>query len=144
MDDPQDVNSELESFREKWRAEVRAKNTATSGSQQQETVPQPTTAGSHVESSKFNIPRPPRSTHLSSGKPRVADTDEDHVQDRVFDEQAPVEVVREEAKDANKEPVSALEHYELAVEKEGMGRLGESLTLYRKAFRVRIDLCLAR
>lgn len=33
-------------------------------------------------------------------------------------------------------PESALEHYEKAVEKETQGSLGESLSLYRKAFRV--------
>lgn len=33
-------------------------------------------------------------------------------------------------------PESALEHYERAVEKETQGSLGESLSLYRKAFRV--------
>lgn len=33
-------------------------------------------------------------------------------------------------------PGSALEHYERAAEKESEGKLGESLRLYRKAFRV--------
>lgn len=136
MDASQDVNSELESFREKWRAEVRAKSTTAPGSQQQP-APHPTAVGNHAETSKTNIFRPPRSGHLSSGKPRVEDTDEDYVQARVFDEPAPVQPVRHDDKGVRKEPVSALEHYELAVEKEGMGRLGESLTLYRKAFRVR-------
>ena len=35
-----------------------------------------------------------------------------------------------------REPRSALEHYECAVEKECVGRLGESVNLYRKAFKV--------
>ena len=34
------------------------------------------------------------------------------------------------------EPQSALEHYERAVERESEGSLGESLSLYRKAYRV--------
>ena len=34
------------------------------------------------------------------------------------------------------EPRSALEHYERAVEKECLGSLGESVSLYRKAFKV--------
>ena len=34
------------------------------------------------------------------------------------------------------EPSSALEHYEKAVEREIEGKLGDSLKLYRKAFRV--------
>lgn len=37
---------------------------------------------------------------------------------------------------AGQEPRSALEHYEKAVEKESEGRLGDSLSLYRKAFKV--------
>ena len=36
------------------------------------------------------------------------------------------------------EPSSALEHYEWAVERETEGNLGDSLTHYRKAYRVRL------
>lgn len=35
-----------------------------------------------------------------------------------------------------KEPKSALEHYEKAIEREDQGNLGDSLKLYRQAFRV--------
>lgn len=35
-----------------------------------------------------------------------------------------------------KEPVSALDHYEKAVERESQGNLGDSVGLYRKAFKV--------
>ena len=35
------------------------------------------------------------------------------------------------------EPISALEHYERAVERETEGNLGDSLNHYRKAYRVR-------
>lgn len=38
-----------------------------------------------------------------------------------------------------REPHSALDHYELAVERESEGSLGDSLNHYRKAYRVRID-----
>jgi F-box protein 9 len=38
------------------------------------------------------------------------------------------------------EPVSALEHYEKAVEREVAGKLGDSLSLYRKAFRVGLSV----
>ena len=41
--------------------------------------------------------------------------------------------------DSQREPSSALEHYERAVERESEGSLGDSLTLYRKAFRVGIQ-----
>lgn len=39
-------------------------------------------------------------------------------------------------KEPQKEPSSALEHFEKAVEKEAQGSLGDSLSLYRKAYRV--------
>lgn len=38
--------------------------------------------------------------------------------------------------DKQREPRTALEHYEQAVEKEGLGSLGDSVRLYRKAFRL--------
>ena len=37
------------------------------------------------------------------------------------------------------EPTSALEHYEKAVEREDQGNLGDSLKLYRQAYRVIFD-----
>ena len=39
-----------------------------------------------------------------------------------------------------REPRSALDHYELAVERESEGSLGDSLSHYRKAYRVRAYL----
>lgn len=125
-----DANPELESFREQWRAEVRARNPAASGTQQR------LTTSDHAESSRATIARSSRPTHLSSGKPKVHDTDEDYVEARTFDALESEEVVQQEG-DVNKEPVTALEHYEQAVEKEAQGSLGDSLHLYRRAFRVR-------
>ncbi|KUI70331.1 F-box protein pof7 [Cytospora mali] len=124
-----DVNPDLESFREQWRAEVRARNSAASGSQQQ------LTTSGHAESSRENAPRLSRSTHLSSGKPRFQDTDEDYVEARTFDVPDPAQVAKQEDH-GKKEPVTALEHYERAVEKEEQGSLGDSLQLYRRAFRM--------
>ena len=37
---------------------------------------------------------------------------------------------------SSRQPQTALEHYEKAVEREGQGSLGDSLNLYRKAFRM--------
>lgn len=126
-----DSNPDLESFREQWRAEVRARNPAVPESQQQ------STAGSHEGASGTTAPRPPRPTQLSSGKPRVLDTDEDYVETRTFDAPESVQVAKHDDQEI-REPVTALEHYERAVEKEDQGSLGDSLQLYRRAFRVRI------
>ena len=131
-----DVNPELESFREQWRAEVRARNPAAPEAQQH-----PTT-GSHGEASGTTAPasRPPRPAHLSSGKPRVLDTDEDYVETRTFDAPDSAQLAKH-VEQRGGEPVTALEHYERAVEKEEQGSLGDSLDLYRRAFRVRKIPC---
>lgn len=140
MDDPQDFNPELESFREQWRAEVRARNPAASGSHQQSS-----TSTNHAGlSQRTAAPGPPPrpTTHLSSGKPKTLDTDEDYVAPLAFDDPEPIQPLqsdqptRQKGKE-NGEPVTALDHYERAVEKESQGSLGDSLMLYRKAFRVR-------
>lgn len=131
-----DTNPDLESFREQWRAEVRARNAGSSGAQQRST-----TSG-HAESFRASAPRASRTTNLSSGKPRIQDTDEDYVETRTFDSPEPSQEVKQDDQ-GNNEPVTALEHYERAVEKEDQGSLGDSLQLYRRAFRVRIPSILS-
>ncbi|KAI3399817.1 hypothetical protein diail_5614 [Diaporthe ilicicola] len=128
--DPQEANPELESFREKWRAEVRARNTASSGSQQQAS-----SSNSHANVSQPTASLPPRAAHLSAGKAKVLDTDDDFVQATVFDDTGPQPAARQVEREVA-DPVTALDHYEHAVEKEGQGSLGDSLRLYRKAFRM--------
>lgn len=134
--DSQEANPELESFREKWRAEVRARNTASSGSQQQASA-----NNSHANSSHPTTSLPPRSTHLNAGKAKVLDTDDDYVQERVFDDAEPQPAARQAEQEVT-DPVTALEHYEHAAAREAEGSLGDSLRLYRKAFRVRITVFL--
>lgn len=138
MNAPNDANPELESFREQWRAEVRARKPVASSSHQQTSA-----NNGHVGSSKKSAPPgPPRpATLLSSGKPRVTESDEseDEVEPQAFDVPAPTKPAPQTAKE-NEEPVTALDHYERAVEKETQGSLGDSLMLYRRAFRVRLTL----
>lgn len=137
MDPPTDINPELESFREQWRAEVRAKRPTASGSQHQSS----TTASSHAEPSrKTTAPGPPPrlTAPMSSAKPKALETDEVYDEPPVFDDPEPVQSVQPipQKDKENEEPVTALDHYERAVEKESQGSLGDSLMLYRKAFRV--------
>ncbi|KAL1888687.1 hypothetical protein Sste5346_009392 [Sporothrix stenoceras] len=97
---------------------------------------------------------------LSSGKkPLVLENDDDYAPPRAFDDvhepktvqtvgltaaTAPEEASTavkaahpaEDRPKAKQEPVSALEHYERAVEKEALGSLGDSLRHYRTAFRM--------
>ncbi|CAG8956854.1 hypothetical protein HYFRA_00012309 [Hymenoscyphus fraxineus] len=122
MEDP---NPELERFRQQWREEVSAK--AQAGSK----APKASTRGSL----KF----PPVSQSSVGKAPKPSNDDDDHepyqsiaalpggrIEDAVHGGDDPL----------RKEPQSALEHYEAAVERENQGSLGDSLNLYRKAFRM--------
>lgn len=117
-----DSNPELESFRQQWRAEVSARSQA---DRPKTTKP---------------VRKPPPISSLSSTtttktlKP-LKEEEEAEEPGRTFGD-APV---RDELPESfkGKEPQSALEHYEKAVEREDQGSLGDSLSLYRKAFRVR-------
>ena len=131
------TNPDLESFREQWRAEVRARVPGGGGGGGGSSTQQPHRHRHRATSSVAAHPtsQPPPPTHKP---PVLKDYEDDYVQPRSFDE-AVVEAAGGddgEVKVAGKEPVSALEHYEKAVERESAGSLGDSLRLYRKAFRV--------
>lgn len=130
----EDSNPELETFRKQWQEEVTKKaNTV-----QRLPTPAIQVAG------PSNFPRKlPRTKHIhENSKP----TEEDNIvepQALHFDgPSGAAEVVEDDGidlygkKTGNDEPQSALEHYEKAVEREGQGSLGDSLDLYRKAFRL--------
>lgn len=119
-------SAELESFREQWRREVSARK-ADGGNHSPST-------SRLLQSGPSNARRPaapPRIASQKAAQPDDADEPETvHNLDGNYDiEEA------EQAKPTTK-PVSALEHYEQAVEREDAGKLGDSLDLYRKAFRV--------
>lgn len=122
----EESNPELESFRQQWKAEVIAKSTA-SGSRE----PTPTTAASGPSS------RPPAAPRIAGNR---AGEDHGHFAQYYHDLDGVGDTAEprngESSKDVEIQPQSALEHYELAVEKESQGNLGESLNLYRKALRV--------
>jgi F-box protein 9 len=127
MEDP---NSELESFRQQWKAEVSARTRA-EGSKR---------TPSSAETSRAPR-RPPAAPRIPPGKTRTTEEEEeDHADPQPFiGLDAPrAELERgESSKAGSAEPRSALEHYEKAVEKESQGSLGDSLDHYRKAFKVR-------
>ncbi|RYP69812.1 hypothetical protein DL769_005164 [Monosporascus sp. CRB-8-3] len=146
MDPPTDqIQSELENFRKEWQAEVsaRARNRS---------APQPRPSNQAVPSSSSSSSnRPPRRNEQPHKKPasrthnQPDDGDDRYVQARSFDEP---ELSRagdgrrlddgesKGLKGKDKEPQSAIDFYEAAVEKETSGKLGDSLQLYRKAFRM--------
>jgi F-box protein 9 len=142
MEDP---NPELENFRNQWRKEVsaRTKGTAKESEKKQSRPSVPTRAS--FKNAKDPIP-PPSAANTSAAHneddvdgldPKTYHDLEDTDNRRRLDSnQYPSSSV-----DANTTPISALEHYEKAVEKESQGSLGDSLSLYRKAYRVCVHDC---
>jgi len=157
-----ELTSELDAFRRQWLSEVQSKRTTAptvsaahqgppnTGSSAHGTVPISSVSRARRESgSKALPPAPALAVQPTHG-------DDDHVQPPVFDE-----LFGDAAARKGKEPegapedvgdeglVSALDHFEAAVMREAQGNLGDSLNLYRKAFRVctcpmfRLFLCIS-
>ena len=125
----EESNPELESFRQQWKAEVTARTKAGGPSNK---GPQSSTA----EASK-TIRRPPAAPRIPTEK---ATKDDDIKEPQVYHDLGGHSgldggggVV--ESSSGAEQPQSALEHYERAVERENAGVLGDSLDLYRKAFK---------
>jgi F-box protein 9 len=131
-----EANPDLESFREQWRAEVRSRHPV-SAQQQQPASSGPSTSvtsSSGVASAPRKPPPPPTKKAVTA-----QDGDDDYVQPRSFDDAVVAQTVASAERvqtGGSSEPVSALDHYEKAVEREAAGKLGDSLSLYRKAFRM--------
>ncbi|OCK86186.1 hypothetical protein K432DRAFT_431155 [Lepidopterella palustris CBS 459.81] len=129
------TEAELESFRQKWREEVSARRQSrTAGSA---ATPKP----SHTSSSRSQVPRstPPE---IPTDKLRDRAEELDEVEPPGYHDLGEIESGRRlgdigsSSAISTNEPRSALEHYEQAVEKESQGSLGDSVNLYRKAFRL--------
>ncbi|KAI1761768.1 hypothetical protein GGR53DRAFT_504328 [Hypoxylon sp. FL1150] len=147
---PEQIQSELENFREQWRAEVSARSRNTAGSQgQQQQRPGAARAGPSASSSD----RPSRKDEFAHRKAAARsipqpEEEEEYIQAQSFDE--PDASAASSSRTAggqklgrlgdapakDREPQTALDFYEKAVEKETAGKLGDSLQLYRKAFRM--------
>lgn len=133
-------NSELESFRQKWISDLRSRRESIgSASHQAE-------ASSGASAAQSATSRPRKHSVPSSGpaatKRNLPVIDDDyylHVQS--FDGPPPTSALGHLLSDApgkgvERPLISALDHYEEAMEKEAQGNMGESLRLYRKAYRV--------
>lgn len=143
MDPPGETEAELEAFRQQWRQEVSQRNKKLE-STSDETRP------SYKEQRRRSIAR--KKAALAAGPSSTARRKEaadgsDEIEPKVYHDlpdkeehlklgEASGEHDRTKYKEI--EPRSALEHYEQAVEKETQGSLGDSLNLYRKAFKVSI------
>jgi len=128
----EESNAELESFRQKWREEVLAKTKSNT---------HPPRVPAEQSGSYRRPPAPPRK---ASEKAHEAQEENEHFEARNFlDVESSSGIIvpnnAESSKQGSRELRSALEHYEKAVERESLGSLGDSLDLYRKAFKVSVD-----
>lgn len=147
MDEPS--NPELESFRQQWRAEVSAKSKPGDSSAHPQKSTQPPSKPS-VRRPSIVPKAPPRPTVDAEGDNEPSDEDGELASGAPappasFGISSARSAVEKDAEKfsgtAPKEPESALEHYEKAAEREAQGNLGDSLTHYRKAFRVCSPSC---
>lgn len=126
----EEVNLELETFRQQWLSDLRSENEA-AGYTPQLTEPS--------SSQPKKAPGPPISSSANK-KPIHGDDDDDYLQGRSFDE-PPVPTGHTLAGPSNRPPkelVSALDHFEEAMEREAQGNMGDSLKLYRQAYKVNL------
>lgn len=138
-------NPELESFRRQWQEEVSSRSRGKQASNKSKPLRLEARTYDKGGRAGHRVIVPP-----SGEKPG---DDDDHIEDldvrayhdvhgnedgRILGDQ---ESTAGEV-NSNSEPQSALEHYEKAVERETQGNLGDSLTLYRKAYRVQPSLCI--
>lgn len=127
-----DDNDELESFRQQWREEV------TRRSRPKAAPPAPATPTPTAPPPARLPPTRHEASHrkeIEEEGPPLASFDPDELAQRVGElsvEPPEDDFSRREVA----EPTSALEHFERAVEKEAEGNLGDSLSHYRKAYRV--------
>jgi F-box protein 9 len=120
--------SELQRFRQQWKEEV---------TKRAQGRPAPSTSTS-AAARPTQRPRPPS---FSQTRPTrvIAGEDEDEFLPELSSSSKTATSPpppRQPSFSISGTPKSALEHYEQAVEKESEGNLGESLRLYRKAFRL--------
>ncbi|MCJ1473335.1 hypothetical protein MMC13_001986 [Lambiella insularis] len=141
----EDTHVELERFRKQWREEVVARTKAGTSSQQIGAKPEARRRSS-VQAIR---PRPAPSighdtkqtvdedSHVSQYPTAYHDLEDKDERRRLEEDTVGIHP----SHDRIHEPQSALEHYEKAVEKETQGSLGDSLTHYRKAYRLddRVD-----
>lgn len=134
----EETNPELDDFRKQWQEEVSARSKggpSSSGGQGAKNVSRPPGPSKRGSSRPERDSPAARSNEGASGV--LLDGHGYHdLEDQ--DELRKLGEEREGIYPSNRtEPCSALEHYEKAVEREAQGNLGDSLALYRKAYRVR-------
>jgi F-box protein 9 len=129
-----DAEAELQRFRDQWRAEVARTRNPTSHSSTEEKIPE------HWRSN-VALPAPGPSAARRKAIQDLSDEVEPRSYHDLPDKEELLKLGHEgqnHDRDVYKEPTTALEHYERAVEKETQGNLGDSMRHYRRAFKVRL------
>jgi F-box protein 9 len=129
MDPPTQTEAELEQFRQQWKAEVQAKSQRNQpASKAQAPGPGQPSKSRTVQKSKANLPL---LHHDDEAERSFPDIEEKELGRKIGDSSYGTKSSSQPS-----EPKTALEYYERGAENEGQGRLGESLSDYRKAFKV--------
>ncbi|SPO02298.1 related to H. sapiens F-box protein [Cephalotrichum gorgonifer] len=136
-----ELKSELEAFREQWISEVKSKQPASGPGPSHSRTPSSsvvTTAAAGPASADGKTTKSRPNTHHVRPKLPTLQSGDDHMQPPAFDEILSLAAAknREAAKEEAGEMVTALDYFEAAVVREAQGELGDSLNLYRKAFRM--------
>ncbi|KAH6991114.1 hypothetical protein BKA56DRAFT_573839 [Ilyonectria sp. MPI-CAGE-AT-0026] len=131
------LNSELESFRQQWISDLQHQtHDHEPQSQSRHDAPRP--AASTASPSRRRGPSVSVSAPPTKPVATVDETEDDYIQTQSFDEppSATRAVHDVNGVSSRKKLVSALDHYEEAMAKEAQGSMGDSLKLYRKAYRL--------
>jgi F-box protein 9 len=131
-----ETETELEAFRQKWREEVSARNKKPDSSSPQTSVE----VSGHRRKEDITASTPIPGPSVTRRNERFHEALEPRSYHDLPDKEDQHKLGTEEAEVSRamyKEPTTALEHYEKAVEKETQGILGESMKHYRRAFKVR-------
>lgn len=136
----QESYPELEHFREQWRAEVTARTKAATSIPEgpgEEPGPPPRLSRRRPVHKRHPAVRPPFSSK-SIPDVEVEDYGPEDPESRHHEFGADIAGPSEPSSSSHstQEPQSGLDHYEKAVERENQGNLGDSLSHYRKAYRV--------
>lgn len=130
-----DAERELESFRRQWQEEVRRGK----GQNKSQSAGVSSSRQAVGNASQKSTKLKPPTVGSSSAPVRDDDHDDQGFHDLENKDDALKLGGSSEARKnvtAPAEPKTALDHYEKAVERETAGSLGDSVSLYRKAFRV--------
>lgn len=131
------TETELERFRQQWREEVSARKTKGKSTEAASSQTAPRRHNQAASTSRL-ADAPPQMPVRTAEKNPYEGWDEvqlhtyHDLDEHVVTPAAP----SSRSKEPRTPPQSALEHYEEAVAKEVSGNLGDSINLYRKAFRV--------